>query len=123
MKDKKFLKILKKEVNSITPNDFASIKREVMKTESVETQSKQQLSFVKENFSKHKKWVAVMASCMLVIVAIVGISLPFVFSNNRIMDALFNNNSDATSGQEQVVDTDENEDKTDGQNTKHTENA
>ncbi len=100
MKDKDILKILKKEANLIMPKDFEPIKREVTNA------SKQKVNFVSESYSKHKKWVGVFATCMLIIVAVIGISLPFVLGNDRISNALFNHKQQEQQEQEKDDSTD-----------------
>ncbi len=86
MKDKDILKLLKKEVNSIMPNNYNIIKKEIVDDVKVYNNK---LEIINESYSTHKKWVGILASCMLVVVAIVGVSLPFVLSKNRSSDAIF----------------------------------
>lgn len=79
MKNKKILKLLKKEVNSITPDNYNQIKAEVLKIE----QQNKNVKISNESLSVHKKWLGMLASCMIIIVAVVGASIPIILSDTR----------------------------------------
>lgn len=87
MKDNKLKKLLKKEVNSLIPNNYNEIKAQVVNFE--QTKKLNNINIVNEkNYSKHKKTMGLIACCMLIIVAVIGVSLPIVLSKNRQNDTL-----------------------------------
>lgn len=75
MKDKKLLKMLKAEVDSMTPNILPDIKNK-------EVTSQKRVTIINEKYSKSHRWFAVLASCMVIIVAVLCISVPLIMSHH-----------------------------------------
>lgn len=75
MNEKKLLKMLKSEVESMTPNILPEIKNH-------DSHNKKSVTIINEKYSKSYRWLTVLASCMVVIVAMLCISVPIIMSHN-----------------------------------------
>ena len=72
MKDKDILKMLKSEVDSMTPNILPNIKNQ--------TSPKKRVTIINEKYSNSHKWFGLLAACMVAVVAVLCISIPLILS-------------------------------------------
>lgn len=75
MKDKQILKMLKSEVDSMTPNLLPNIKNH-------SSSPKKRVTIINEKYSNTHKWFSLLATCMVVIVAVLCISVPIILSKD-----------------------------------------
>lgn len=75
MKDKQILKMLKSEVESISPNVLPNIKNHP-------SSPKKRVTIINEKYSNTHKWFTLLAGCMVVVVAVLGISLPMMLTKD-----------------------------------------
>lgn len=76
MNDKKLLKMLKSEVDSMTPNILPEIKNH-------DNIDKKHVTIINEKYSKSRRWLTALASCMVVVVAVICVSVPIILSHNN----------------------------------------
>lgn len=76
MKDKKLLKILKTEVDSMTPNILPEIKNN-------EKLSKKHITIINEKYAKNHRWLTALASCMVAVIAVLCVSVPIITSRHN----------------------------------------
>ncbi len=74
MKDKDILKMLKSEVDSMTPNLLPNIKNQ--------SSPKKRVTIINERYSNTHKWLSALAGCMVVVVAVLCISIPIILSKD-----------------------------------------
>lgn len=74
MNDKKLLKMLKSEVDSMTPNILPEIKNH-------ESVNKKHVTIINEKYSKSHHWLTALASCMVVVIAALCVSVPIILSH------------------------------------------
>lgn len=76
MKDKKLLKMLKSEVDSMTPNILPDIKNS-------QAADKKRVTIINEKYSRSRRWLGVLATCMIVIVVALCVSVPIIMSHQN----------------------------------------
>ncbi len=101
MKDKKLLKMLKAEVDSMTPNILPEIKNN-------ESIKKKHVTIINEKYSKSHRWLTALASCMVVVICMLCVSIPIIMSHN-------NNSSNNIQNQNPVIDQDKTADDVDNE--------
>lgn len=102
MNDKKLLKMLKSEVDSMTPNILPEIKRH-------ENMDKKHVTIINEKYSKSRRWLTALASCMVVVIAMLCVSVPIIMSHN-------DNSKNNIQNQNPIIDQDKTADDVDESN-------